>query len=68
VSSLRLALLTGAALAGAALSGCPQERPGAERQIPGERVPPAVSVDLLTADGGPSPATDAGAAAAQKRP
>jgi hypothetical protein len=41
-------------LALALLAGCPQERPGAERQIPGERVPPAVSLD--------PPAGDAGAA------
>ncbi len=44
------------------LAGCPQERPGAEREIPPQRVPPAVAVDPqpaaqgapMTADGGVS--------------
>ncbi len=39
----RALLLLGAALA--ALSGCPEERPEAEKLIPAERVPPAVSID-----------------------
>jgi len=42
------------------LAGCPQERPGAEREIPPQRIPPAVAVDPqptiqgvpVTADGG----------------
>jgi hypothetical protein len=66
VPGTRFALVAGAALACAALTGCPQERPGAERQIPHERVPPAVSVDLLTADGGAGPVGDAGGAAPRK--
>ena len=51
----------------ALLAGCPQERPGAERQVPTQRVPPAVSVEPV--DGGPPPlapprrGTDAGAPA-----
>jgi hypothetical protein len=65
VTGTRLALVAGALLA-CALTGCPQERPGAERQIPHERVPPAVSVDLLTADGGAGPVGDAGGAAPRK--
>jgi hypothetical protein len=39
-------------LAAAALAACPQERPGAEKQIPHERVPPAVSIETLPADAG----------------
>ncbi|MFL5433583.1 MAG: hypothetical protein ACJ784_03635, partial [Myxococcales bacterium] len=33
------------------LGGCPEERPGAEKQIPPQRVPPAVSLDPAPADG-----------------
>jgi hypothetical protein len=43
------------------LAGCPQERPGAEKQIPAQRVPPAMSVEPASADAG-VPAADAGAA------
>jgi type IV pilus biogenesis protein CpaD/CtpE len=50
------------AVLAALLAGCPEERPGAERQIPGERVPPAVSVDPAPApDGGAPPPAGAGA-------
>ncbi|HEX7488307.1 MAG TPA: hypothetical protein VF341_05335 [Anaeromyxobacteraceae bacterium] len=49
------------------LGGCPQERPGVEKQIPPQRVPPAVSLDPSPAAAGPArpPAferPDAGAA------
>jgi hypothetical protein len=53
----------------ALLAGCPEERPGTERGIPGERMPPALSVDTAPApdaggpsapSGGGSPAPDAG--------
>ena len=49
------------------LSGCPEERPGAEKQIPPQRVPPAVSLDPAPATIGPARAPaaerpDAGAA------
>jgi hypothetical protein len=40
----------------ALLAGCPEERPGTEKRIPGERVPPALSVEPAPApDGGPPP-------------
>ena len=41
----------------AVLAGCPQERPGAEKQIPSQRLPPAVSVEpaLASPDGGGTP-------------
>jgi hypothetical protein len=45
-----------AALLVAALAGCPQERPGVTREVPRQRVPPAVSLDPAPAgpraDGG----------------
>ena len=56
-----------------ALAGCPEERPGTEKRIPGERVPPAMSVDPAPApaatgrgggaapDGGAAAPADAGA-------
>ena len=49
------------------LGGCPQERPGVEKQIPPQRVPPAVSLDPSPAAASPArtPAIerpDAGAA------
>jgi len=49
------------------LSGCPQERPGAEKQIPPQRVPPAVSLEPTPAAPAPARAPaaerpDAGAA------
>ena len=44
------------------LAGCPQERPGAEKQIPAQRVPPAMSVEPAPADAG-IPAADARPAA-----
>jgi hypothetical protein len=56
VRSPRLALLTAAAVLGAVLAGCPQERPGAEKQNPPPHMPPAVTVE-------PPPATDGGAPA-----
>jgi len=46
----------------AALPGCPEERPGAARQIPVQRLPPALAVEPPPADGGPPPAPDAGRA------
>jgi hypothetical protein len=52
----RLAGLAALAL----LAGCPEERPGAEKQIPAQRVPPAMSVEPATSDAGPF-AVDAGA-------
>jgi hypothetical protein len=59
-----LALVAVAAL----LAGCPQERPGAQRQVPSQRVPPAVSVEPTGTDAGvlplaAPPASDAGAPA-----
>ena len=36
-------------LAAVLLAGCPEERPGFERRVPGERVPPALSVDTAPA-------------------
>jgi hypothetical protein len=36
----------------ALLTGCPEERPGAQRQVPVQRVPPAVAIEPL-GDGGP---------------
>jgi hypothetical protein len=51
------------------LAGCPEERPGAQKQVPAQRVPPAVSVEPTLADGGlpplPLPLPDAGAARAR---
>jgi hypothetical protein len=54
--SPRLTLLATVAVVGAVLSGCPQERPSAEKQLPPQRVPPAVAVE-------PPPAPDGGAPA-----
>jgi len=34
-----------AAAAALGLLGCPQERPGVEKQIPPQRVPPAMALD-----------------------
>jgi hypothetical protein len=65
------------AVALAVLAGCPEERPGAQRQIPGERVPPAVSLDPPVGDAGAAfptspppllPAAPAGAAPDAKVP
>ena len=41
----------------AVLAGCPQERPGAEKQIPPQSLPPAVSIEpsLAGPDGGHGP-------------
>ncbi len=50
--SLPFSVLLAAALSVAVLAGCPQERPGAEKEIPPQRVPPAVAVE-------PQPATHA---------
>jgi hypothetical protein len=49
---VRRALVAAAALA--ALAGCPEERPGTEKRIPGERVPPAMSVDPAPALAAPA--------------
>ena len=46
----------------AALAGCPEERPGAQKQVPVQRVPPAVSVEPADAGVAPSGA-DSGALA-----
>ncbi|GEJ55590.1 hypothetical protein [Anaeromyxobacter diazotrophicus] len=58
----RLAGLAALAL----LAGCPEERPGAEKQIPTQRVPPAMSVEPAPAGAAPgdagTAAPDAGAA------
>ncbi|HYS79630.1 MAG TPA: hypothetical protein VEM76_02910 [Anaeromyxobacteraceae bacterium] len=48
------------------LVGCPEERPGAEKQIPPQRVPPAVSLDPAPTDGGPAPGWPARAPAAER--
>ncbi len=40
-------------LALVALAACPQERPEAAKQIPPQRVPPAMTVEPAPADGGP---------------
>ncbi len=57
VRSPRLALFAAVAVLGTALAGCPQERPGVEKQNPPpQRVAPAVVVE-------PPPATDGGAPA-----
>ena len=50
--SLPVSVLLAVALSVAVLAGCPQERPGAEKEIPPQRVPPAVTVE-------PQPATHA---------
>jgi hypothetical protein len=59
--SLPASILIAATLSVAVLAGCPQERPGAEKEIPPQRVPPAVAVEpqpathataTLSADGG----------------
>jgi hypothetical protein len=71
---VRRALL--AAAAAAVLAGCPEERPGTEKRIPGERVPPAVAVDPapsppvpgragVAPDGGVSAAPEGGVSAAR---
>ncbi|HEX8907803.1 MAG TPA: hypothetical protein VF805_01295 [Anaeromyxobacteraceae bacterium] len=53
----------------AALAGCPEERPGAEKQIPAQRVPPAVSLEPTPADaGGSAPDGGAPAPGAPRRP
>jgi hypothetical protein len=44
----------------AILAGCPEERPGAEREIPHQRVPPAVAVDPQPAAQGAPVAADGG--------
>jgi hypothetical protein len=50
-------MLAGVVFLGTALAGCPQERPGAEKEIPPQRVPPAVAVDPQPpAQGVPAPA------------
>ena len=46
----------------ALLSGCPEERPGAQRQVPAQRVPPAVAIEPLGDGGPPALGGDAGAA------
>ena len=46
----------------AVLAGCPQERPGAEREIPLQRIPPAVAVDPQPAIQGVPVTADGGAA------
>ncbi|OFX22370.1 MAG: hypothetical protein A2V77_22600 [Anaeromyxobacter sp. RBG_16_69_14] len=56
VRSPLLALLATMAVLGAVLAGCPQERPGVEKQNPPPRVPPAVTLE-------PPPTTDGGAPA-----
>ncbi len=61
VRSPRLALLTVAAVLGAVLTGCPQERTSAEKQIPPQRVPPAVEVERPPAPDGGEPASVDGA-------
>jgi len=43
-----------------ALVGCPEERPGAEKQIPIQRLPPALTVEPPPADGGPLAPGDGG--------
>ncbi len=58
--TLTRCIALGAALA--ALAGCPEERPGAEKQIPAQRVPPAMSIEPTPADAGGS-APDGGATA-----
>jgi hypothetical protein len=50
---------------GAALIGCPEERPEAQKQVPAQRVPPAVSLD--PGDAGPAAPNDAGDAGALAR-
>ena len=47
-------------VAAALLAGCPEERPEAQKQVPSQRVPPAVSIEPPASDGG-APASDAGA-------
>ncbi len=58
--SLPRALLAALAAAGAVLVGCPQERPGAEKEIPPQRVPPAVAVDPQPAAAGAPISADGG--------
>lgn len=58
LSSLAVRLAGLAALV--LLAGCPQERPGAEKQIPAQRVPPAMSVEPAPTDAG-ALAPDSGA-------
>jgi hypothetical protein len=47
----------------ALLAGCPEERPGSQRQIPAQAVPPAVSIEPPSPDAGPPahPRVDAAA-------
>jgi hypothetical protein len=52
--------LVPAALLVAALAGCPQERPGVTREVPRQRVPPAMSLD--PAPQGPGARPDGGTA------
>jgi hypothetical protein len=50
----KLSLVAAWALLCAVLAGCPKERPGAEKQIPPQRLPPALAVE-------PPPGVDGGA-------
>jgi hypothetical protein len=45
------------------LTGCPEERPGAQRQVPLQRVPPAMALEPLGDGGAPLLSGDAGAIA-----
>ena len=50
--------------AAALLAGCPEERPEAQKQVPVQRVPPAVSIEPAAGDAGvpaAPPSSDAGA-------
>ena len=61
--SLLVSLVVAAVASITILAGCPQERPGAEREIPPQRIPPAVAVDPQPAiQGVPVTAADGGAA------
>lgn len=46
------AVLCALALLALGLAACPEERPGAVRHIPAQRLPPAVSIEAAPADGG----------------
>jgi hypothetical protein len=63
VSRLSISALLAALLL---LGGCPEERPGVEKQIPPQRVPPAVSLDPAPADGGSAAAWPARAPASER--